>query len=125
MVVEERILTLALSAGEKVHEMTGGTSSKKDYLKGSYFNFILKKHKVGRPERTGRFYFNQMTHIVDNASAIFDYALKYKLIEQGGAWYTVNGERLQGEEKVKKYLSENPKVVESLKTKILKSVSEL
>ncbi|MFA5715819.1 MAG: hypothetical protein WC998_08760 [Candidatus Paceibacterota bacterium] len=118
-------LTIALSAGEKVHEMTGGSSSKKDYLKGSYFNFILKKHKVGRPERTGRFYFNQMTHTVDNASAIFDYALKYKLIEQGGAWYTVGEERFQGEEKVKKYLSENPKVMESLKIKILKSVSEL
>lgn len=118
-------LTIELSQGEKDHEMTGGKTSKKDYLKGSYFNFKISKHKVGRPERTGRFYFNQMTHTVDNASAIFDYALKYKLIEQGGAWYTVGSERFQGEEKVKKYLSENPKVMESLKVKILKSVSEL
>ena len=118
-------LTIALSQGEKEHEMTGGKTSKKDYLKGSYFNFILRKHKAGRPERTGRFYFNQMAHTVDNTSAIFEYALKYKLIEQGGAWYTVNGERLQGEEKVKKYLSENPKVMEGLKVKILKNVSEL
>ena len=35
-------------------------------------------------------------------------------IEKGGAWYTVNGERLQGRAKAVAYLRENPDVVDKL-----------
>jgi len=35
-------------------------------------------------------------------------------VEKGGAWYTVNGERLQGRAKAVAYLRENPKVVDKL-----------
>jgi hypothetical protein len=36
------------------------------------------------------------------------------VIEKGGAWYTVNGERFQGRAKAVAYLRENPNVVDSL-----------
>jgi hypothetical protein len=35
-------------------------------------------------------------------------------IEKGGAWYTVNGERLQGRAKAVNYLRDNPDVVDKL-----------
>jgi hypothetical protein len=34
----------------------------------------------------------------------------YGLIEKGGAWYTINGERFQGRAKAVAYLRENPSV---------------
>ncbi len=36
------------------------------------------------------------------------------IVEKGGAWYTVNGERFQGRAKAVAYLKENPKVVSKL-----------
>ena len=36
------------------------------------------------------------------------------IIEKGGAWYTVEGERLQGRAKAVQYLKENPKIVDKL-----------
>lgn len=35
-------------------------------------------------------------------------------VEKGGAWYTVNGERLQGRAKAVSYLRENPDVIDKL-----------
>jgi hypothetical protein len=40
------------------------------------------------------------------------------IVEKGGAWYTVNGERFQGRAKAVAYLKENPEVVEILKKDI-------
>ena len=42
----------------------------------------------------------------------------YGLIEKGGAWYTIEGERLQGRAKAVQYLRDNPKVVAKLIEKI-------
>jgi hypothetical protein len=39
-------------------------------------------------------------------------------IEKGGAWYTVNGERLQGRAKAVQYLRDNPDVVIKLQEEI-------
>jgi len=35
-------------------------------------------------------------------------------VEKGGAWYTVEGERLQGRAKAVQYLRDNSEVVEAL-----------
>ena len=40
------------------------------------------------------------------------------VVEKGGAWYTVNGERFQGRAKAVQYLKENPDVVEVLRREI-------
>lgn len=40
------------------------------------------------------------------------------VVEKGGAWYTVNGERLQGRAKAVQYLRDNPEVVDLLKEQI-------
>ena len=40
------------------------------------------------------------------------------IVEKGGAWYTVNGERLQGRAKAVQYLKDNLKVVADLQKEI-------
>ncbi len=42
----------------------------------------------------------------------------YSIIEKGGAWYTVLGERLQGRAKVIEYLKENPEKLKELESTI-------
>jgi len=40
-------------------------------------------------------------------------------VEKSGAWYTINGERMQGSPKVVQYLRDNPKFTKELRGKIL------
>ena len=51
------------------------------------------------------------------------------IIEKGGAWYTVNGERFQGRAKAVAYLKENPNVVDNLvgeiNTKLLSTITRV
>jgi hypothetical protein len=46
------------------------------------------------------------------------------VIEQGGAWYTVEGERLQGREAVVSYLRKNPEVLEVVAKKVVQHGSQ-
>jgi len=40
------------------------------------------------------------------------------IVQKGGAWYTVNGERFQGRAKTVEYLRENPDVAEKIKGEV-------
>ncbi len=111
-------MTVDMSAGEKEWVMEGNPP-RKAYAKGINFNFRFRKHKAGRVERKGSFYFDLMKLEVDNFDAVFNYALKFNLIERAGAWYTVGKERFQGESKVKEYLRNNSKVYEKLTEEIM------
>ena len=51
---------------------------------------------------------------VDHVGETLDVAEMFGLVEKGGAWYTVNGERFQGRAKTVQYLRENPEVVAKL-----------
>jgi recombination protein RecA len=60
------------------------------------------------------FYFDADTVGVDKVADLVDTAEYYGVIEKGGAWYTVLGERFQGRAKVVDYLKENPSKVKEL-----------
>ena len=76
------------------------------------------KSKVGPPFR--EVFFNIMFGTgIDWANDLLSVAVSKDLVEKSGAWYTINGERLQGASKVAKYLEANPKVAKELKAKIL------
>lgn len=49
---------------------------------------------------------------------ILELGVEHKFIDKGGAWFTCNGERFQGKEKLKTYLKENPAVTDELEAKI-------
>jgi recombination protein RecA len=40
------------------------------------------------------------------------------IIEKGGAWYTINNERIQGRAKAIQYLKDNPNLVKELQEQI-------
>ena len=64
------------------------------------------------------FYFDGPFIGVDKVADIVDTAELLGIIEKGGAWYTVLGERLQGRAKVIEYLRENPEKLKELESKL-------
>lgn len=83
---------------------------------GRPVNWIIDYNKLGPPNLSGQydFYYQGDTLGVDKVGETLDIAEMYGIIEKGGAWYTVNGERFQGRAKAIAYLKENPEVVEKL-----------
>ena len=55
---------------------------------------------------------------ISKVGEIIDLGCKLELMEKSGAWYSVNGERMQGRDAVKEYLNKNPDVCAALEQKI-------
>ena len=50
---------------------------------------------------------------------MLDLAAASEIVEKSGAWYAYGGEKIgQGREATKKYLEENPKVLDELSEKV-------
>ena len=83
---------------------------------GRPVNWIIDYNKLGPPNLSGQydFYYQGETLGVDRVGETLDAAEMCGLVEKGGAWYTVDGERLQGRAKAVQHLKENPKVVDKL-----------
>lgn len=64
------------------------------------------------------FYFDGEVIGVDKVADLVDTAELLGVIEKGGAWYTVLGERFQGRAKVIDYLKENPEKIKELESKL-------
>jgi recombination protein RecA len=50
---------------------------------------------------------------------VLDYGVQYGVAEKGGAWYTVEGERLQGRAKAVEFLRANPDIEQKMYDAIL------
>ena len=87
---------------------------------GRPVNWIVDYSKVSPPNLSGQydFYYQGDSLGVDRVGETLDVAEMFGVVEKGGAWYTVNSERLQGRSKAVQYLKDNPKVVEKLKKDI-------
>jgi len=87
---------------------------------GRPVNWIIDYNKLGPPNLSGQydFYYQGESLGVDSIGETLDVAEMCGIIEKGGAWYTVLGERLQGRQKAVQYLKENPKVVTELRKQI-------
>jgi recombination protein RecA len=83
---------------------------------GRPVNWIVDYNKLGPPNLSGQydFYYQGEVLGVDLVGEALDVAEMCGIVEKGGAWYTVNGERFQGRAKAVAYLKENPDVVENL-----------
>lgn len=87
---------------------------------GRPVNWIVDYNKLGPPNLSGQydFYYQGDPVGIDAISEIVDVAEMMGIIEKGGSWYTVLGERLQGKAKVVAWLKENPDAVKTLMEKI-------
>jgi len=76
------------------------------------------KNKVAPPFREAEFDIVYGKGISKSGN-ILDLAVNLDIIEKSGSWFSYNGERIgQGRENVKKYLEENPKMMEEVEKKV-------
>ena len=76
------------------------------------------KNKVAPPFREAEFDVVYGKGISKEGN-ILDMAVNLDIIEKSGSWFSYNGERIgQGRENVKRYLSENPKMLEEVDKKV-------
>lgn len=82
------------------------------------------KNKVAPPFREAEFDIVYGEGI-SKLGEIIDIGVKLEIIDKAGAWYTVNGERIQGREGVKEYLIQNPDVCDSIEQQIRENAYKL
>ena len=75
------------------------------------------KNKVAPPFREAEFDILYGKGI-SKTGELIDAGVKLDLIDKAGAWYTCNGERIQGRDGVKEYLENHPDVAEKLEAEI-------
>lgn len=61
----------------------------------------------------------------DFLTSVIEEGIKYGVIQQGGAWYTYQGQRFQGAKSVIEFLKQKPEEVEVIRKQVLAKVSEL
>lgn len=88
---------------------------------GRPVTFTVEYNKIGPPNRTGNydFYYHGDFVGVDQVGEIADLAVKHGIIDQGGAWFTYKENKLQGRDKLVKWLKSNPGEVEELVVNLL------
>ena len=87
---------------------------------GRVVNWHIDFNKTGPAFLGGSydFYFAGDSIGIDKVADLVDTAELMGVIEKGGAWYTVLGERLQGRAKVIEYLKENPEKLKELESTV-------
>jgi recombination protein RecA len=103
---EANAIKAGIKVGDKIIEQRVGRP----------VNWIIDYNKLGPPNLSGQydFYYQGDSLGVDKVGETLDVAEMCGVVEKGGAWYTVNGERFQGRAKAVAYLRENPDVADSL-----------
>lgn len=87
-------------------------------VKGNRVRVKVIKNKVAPPFREAEFDIIYGQGISKEGN-ILDMAVNLDIVEKAGSWFSYNGERIgQGRENVKKYLKENPKMLEEIEGKV-------
>ncbi|MGQ9819010.1 MAG: recombinase RecA [Candidatus Kapaibacteriales bacterium] len=77
----------------------------------------IVKNKVAPPFKEVEFDINYNEGI-SKISDLIDLAVNFNLIYKTGSWFTINNERIQGKDGVKKYLIENSAVTQDIEAKV-------
>lgn len=75
------------------------------------------KNKVAPPFREAEFDI-MYGEGISKVGEIIDLGVKLEIIDKAGAWYTCNGQRIQGRDGVKEYLLANPDVCDNIEQQI-------
>ena len=87
-------------------------------VKGNRVRVKVIKNKVAPPSREAEFDIVYGQGISKEGN-ILDMAVNLDIVEKAGSWFSYNGERIgQGRENVKKYLKENPEMLEDIEEKV-------
>jgi recombination protein RecA len=107
---EANAIKAGIKVGDKIIEQRVGRP----------VNWIVDYNKVGPPNLSGQydFYYQGEALGIDYVGETLDVAEMCGAIEKGGAWYTINKERIQGRAKAVQYLRDNKEVLEDIKKEI-------
>ena len=87
-------------------------------VKGNRVRVKVIKNKVAPPFREAEFDVVYGEGISKEGN-ILDMAVNLDIIEKSGSWFSYDGERIgQGRENVKRYLKENPSILEAVEKKV-------
>ena len=87
-------------------------------VKGNRVRVKVIKNKVAPPFREAEFDIVYGQGISKEGN-ILDMAVNLDIVEKAGSWFSYNGERIgQGRENVKKFLQENPEMLEDIEEKV-------
>ena len=75
------------------------------------------KNKVAPPFREAEFDI-MYGEGISKISEIVDMAVKLEIIDKAGAWFSVNGQRMQGKDAVKEYLTNNPEICDKIEQEV-------
>ena len=85
---------------------------------GSRARVKVIKNKVAPPFREAEFDI-MYGEGISKVGNVLDMAVNLDIIEKAGSWFSYNGEKIgQGRENVKKYLQENPDILEEVEKKV-------
>ncbi len=84
---------------------------------GNHTRAKVVKNKVAPPFREAEFDI-MYGEGISRIGEIVDLGVKLEIIDKGGAWFTVEGNRIQGRDGVKQYLLDNPDVCERIEKRI-------
>ena len=87
---------------------------------GRPVNWIIDYNKLGPQNLSGEydFYYQGESVGIDGVAETLRVAEMMGYVQKGGSWYTIEGERIQGEKNASNFLREHPEVVETLRNKI-------
>ena len=87
-------------------------------VKGNRVRVKVIKNKVAPPFREAEFDVVYGEGI-SKAGNILDMAVNMDIVEKSGSWFSYNGDRIgQGRENVKRYLQDNPEILEDIEKKV-------
>jgi len=95
-----------------------------DEILGNRTRVKVVKNKIAPPFREAEFdiMYNEG---ISRSGDILDLATGIGIVEKSGAWFSYNGEKIsQGREAAKKYLEDNPKVMEEIAKKVRESADK-
>ncbi|MDR0861910.1 MAG: recombinase RecA [Oscillospiraceae bacterium] len=84
----------------------------------------IVKNKVAPPFKVAEFDI-MYGEGISRVGEIVDFAVDLDLIEKSGAWFTVDGTRVQGRDSAKQYLRDHPEYAEKLEQEIYDHAEEL
>lgn len=87
---------------------------------GREVEWLVKKNKLGSPFKAGKynlFYAGEKVGI-DSLDEVIQEAVSFDVIVKGGAWFSYNDNKWQGQEKVVRYFEDNPDELAKIKEEI-------
>ncbi len=114
---------LKFYASMRMDVRKGETIKSGDEFLGNRTRVKIVKNKLAPPFKTAEFDLMYGTGI-SRTGDILDCAVEAKIVEKAGSWFSYEGQRIgQGRENVKKYLAENPDVMERIQKQVMNKLS--